>query len=94
VIEGRSSASAIADAIAATIRGLATPTPYHAWISVAMESDGSYGVPRSLICGFPVRTEDGLRHEIVGGLYLDAHGNQRIVENVAALEFEAVKMSV
>ena len=94
VIEGRSPASATADAIVATIHGLATPTPYHAWISVAMESDGSYGVPRGLICGFPVRTEDGLRHEVVGGLYLDGHGHRRIAENVAELEFEAVKMSV
>ena len=93
-IEGRMPPSAIAGAIAATIHGLATPTPYHDWISVAMESDGSYGVPRGLICSFPVRTEPGPSHSIVGGLYLDARGHRRIAENVAELEFEAVDMSV
>lgn len=94
MIEGRSPESATADSIVATIRGLATPTPYHGWISVAMESDGSYGVPHGLICGFPVRTEDGVGHSIVPGLYLGAEAQRRIAENVAELEFEAVKMSV
>ena len=59
-----------------------------------MESDGSYGVPRGLICSFPVRTEPGPSHSIVGGLYLDGRGHRRIAENVAELEFEAVDMSV
>ncbi len=94
VIEGRSPASATAGAIAATIHDLATPTPYHAWINVAMDSDGSYGVPRGLIFGFPVRTENGVSHEIVPGLYLGAEAQRRIAENVAELEFEAVKMTV
>jgi malate dehydrogenase len=93
-IEGRSPASAVAGAIVATIHGLTNPTPYHHWISVGIESDGSYGVPRGLICGFPVRTEDGLSHSIIGGLPLDAHAQERIAQNVAELEFEAVSMSV
>jgi malate dehydrogenase len=94
VVEGRASAPAIAGAVAATIRSLTTPTPYHDWFSVAVESDGSYGVPSGLICGFPVRTEDGLGYSIVQGLYLDAHDHRRLAENIAALEFEAVDMKI
>ena len=94
LVEGRASPPAIAPAIASTIRALTTPTPYHDWFSVAVESDGSYGVPRGLICGFPVRTDDGLSHSIVQGLYLDAHGHRRLAENVAELEFEAVDMNI
>ncbi len=94
LVEGRASAPAIAVAVAATIRSLTTPTPYHDWFSVAVESDGSYGVPRGLICGFPVRTEDGLGYSIAQGLYLDARGHHRLAENVAELEFEAADMKV
>jgi malate dehydrogenase len=93
-INGHLPASAFAVAVAATIHGLTTPTPFHDWISVSCESNGSYEIPRGLMCGRPVRTEDGLTHEIVGGLYLDGHGHRRIAENVARIEFEAVEMNV
>jgi malate dehydrogenase len=93
-VAGRSSPSAVARAIAATIHDLTTPTPPHRWFNVSVESDGSYGVPRGLICGFPVRTDENLDQTIVHHLYLDAHAHRRVAENVAALEFDAVEMSV
>ncbi len=54
-----------------------------------MVSDGSYGVPRGLIFGFPVRTEDGINWSIVQGLYHEDHGVKRIAQNIAELEQEA-----
>ena len=40
------------------------------WHSMAVVSDGSYGVPEGLICGFPVTTDGQGRYEIVEGLEL------------------------
>ena len=45
-------------------------TPAGDWVSMAVCSDGSYGVPEGLISGFPCTTEDGV-YQIVPGLDID-----------------------
>jgi malate dehydrogenase len=54
VIEARGSSSAASAANAALdhVRDWALGTPEGDWVSMAVPSDGSYGVPDGLICGF------------------------------------------
>src|SRR6202171_1170130 len=53
---GSSSAGSAANAIVDTVRSLTADTVEGDWHSVAVCSDGSYGVEEGLICSFPVRT--------------------------------------
>ena len=55
--------------------------------SMAVVSDGAYGVPEGLICGFPCRIADG-RWETVRDLELDAFAEARFRASVAELEEE------
>ncbi len=72
IIEARGASSA-ASAASATIdaaRTWLTGTPEGDWASMAVRSDGSYGIPEGLIYSFPVTTSDG-DWEIVQGLEID-----------------------
>jgi len=62
------------------------------WTSMAVVSDGSYGVPEGLISSFPVRCADG-KWEIIQGLEIDDFSRERIDASVAELaeERDAVK---
>ena len=62
------------------------------WVSMAVPSDGSYGVDEGLISSFPVTTENG-SYEIVQGLEIDEFSQSKIDATVAELreEREAVK---
>ena len=64
---GSSSAASAANAVVDTVRSLTTPTPAGDWTSVCLPSDGSYGIEKGLIVGYPIRT-DGSQYEIVQGL--------------------------
>jgi malate dehydrogenase len=70
-----------------TVRSLTTPTPAGDWHSVAVCSDGSYGIEKGLICGFPVRG-DGTKWEIVQGLKHDSFSLERIDKTVGELKEE------
>ena len=69
-------------------------TPEDDWVSPAIVSDGSYGVPEGLISGFPVTAEHGT-WEIVQGLDIDDFSRERIDASVAELadERDAVGVS-
>jgi malate dehydrogenase len=56
---GLSSAFSAAHAAIETVRSLANDTPSGDWHSVALCSDGSYGIEKGLICGFPTATKNG-----------------------------------
>jgi malate dehydrogenase len=65
-----SAANALVDHVATWVGGRATaPGDWH---SMAVVSDGSYGVPEGLISGFPVTTDGQGGYEIVQGLELSA----------------------
>jgi malate dehydrogenase len=57
------------------------------WTSMAVPSDGSYGVPEGLISSFPVRCADG-KWEIIQGLEIDDFSRERIDASVAELSEE------
>jgi malate dehydrogenase len=84
---GASSAASAANAVVDTVRSLTTPTPAGDWHSVAVCSDGSYGIEKGLICGFPVRG-DGKKWEIVQGLKVDDFSQSRIDKTVGELKEE------
>jgi malate dehydrogenase len=69
IIEARglSSAASAANAVVDTVRALTTPTPPDDCFSVAVCSDGSYGIEPGLIYSFPMRS-DGAKWGIVPGV--------------------------
>ncbi|HEY8526242.1 MAG TPA: malate dehydrogenase [Acidimicrobiales bacterium] len=89
VIEARGSSSAASAANAAIghVRSWALGTPEGDWVSMAVPSDGSYGVPDGLVSGFPCTCKDG-RYEIVQGLDIDDFSRARIDASVAELASE------
>jgi malate dehydrogenase len=84
---GLSSAASAANAAIDHVRSWALGTPAGDWVSMAVPSDGSYGVPEGLISGFPVTCASG-RYEIVQGLEIDEFSRGRIDASVAELEGE------
>ena len=57
------------------------------WVSMGVPSDGSYGIPEGLICGFPCTCSGG-GYEIVPGLELEDFSRGRIDASVAELVSE------
>jgi malate dehydrogenase len=84
---GSSSAGSAANAILDTVRSLSADTAEGDWHSVAVCSDGSYGVEEGLICSFPVRTRSG-KWEIVQGVPLNEFGRAKTDASVAELKEE------
>jgi malate dehydrogenase len=89
IIEARGSSSAASAANAALehIYDWVHGTPDGDWTSMAIRSDGSYGVPEGLISSFPVRCRDG-NYEIVQGLEINDFSRERIDASVKELEEE------
>ena len=84
---GASSAASAANAAAEHMRDWVAGTPEGDWVSMAVPSDGSYGVPAGLISSFPCTTKDG-KWEIVPGLEVDTFSRGRIDASVAELAEE------
>jgi malate dehydrogenase len=84
---GASSAASAANAAIEHVRDWVAGTPEGDWVSMAVPSDGSYGVPEGLISSFPCTTEDG-RWSIVQGLDIDEFSRGRIDASVAELAEE------
>ena len=85
---GRSSAASAANATIAHVRDWLLGTPGGDWTSMAVVSDGSYGVPAGLVSSFPVRCCDS-EWEIVQGLPLNAFARSRVNVSVDELKSEA-----
>jgi len=81
---GASSAASAANAALDHVRDWALGSPADDWVSMAVCSDGSYGVPEGLISGFPVTTK-AREWSIVQGLDLDAFSQARLDATVAEL---------
>jgi malate dehydrogenase len=86
IIEARGSSSAASAANAAcdAVRDWVLGSPGDDWVSMAVVSDGSYGVPEGLVSSFPVRTSGG-SWSIVQGLEIDEFSQGRIDVTVAEL---------
>ena len=90
---GASSAASAANAAMDTVRSLITPTPAGDWHSVAVCSDGSYGIEKGLMASMPIRTISDGKWEVVQGLPIDAFSREKIDASVNELkeERDAVK---
>jgi len=84
VIEARGSSSAASAASAAIDHMGDWVSGNVDWVSMGVPSDGSYGIPEGLICGFPFRCTDG-EWEIVKGLEIDDFSRAKIDASVAEL---------
>ena len=89
---GASSAASAANAAIDHVRDWVFGTPRRDWVSAAITSDGSYGVPEGLVSSFPVTSRNG-RWEIVRGLPINDFSRVRIDASVAELveERDAVR---
>jgi malate dehydrogenase len=84
---GASSAASAASATTDAARDWLLGTPQGDWVSMAVVSDGSYGVPEGLLSSFPVTTKDG-DWTIVTGLEIDDFSRGRIDKSTAELADE------
>lgn len=89
---GFSSAASAANAVIDTVKNLTTPTKPGEFFSVAVSSDGSYGVPQGIMFSYPIRSsQEGW--SIVQGVTHSDFGKEKIAKTLAELleEKEAVK---
>ena len=86
IIEARGASSAASAASAAVdhVHDWLLGTPPGDWVSMAVPSDGSYGVAEGVLSGFPVTCANG-EHTIVPGLEIDAFSRARIDASVNEL---------
>ncbi len=94
IIEARGASSAASAASAAVdhVRDWMLGTPAQDWVSMAVPSDGSYGIAEGILCSFPVTCADG-NYDIVTGVDIDEFSRQRIDASVTELveERDAVR---
>ena len=84
---GSSSAASAASATIDAARDWLLGSAADDWVSMAVVSDGSYGVPEGLISSFPVTTAGG-DWSIVQGLEIDEFSRARIDASTAELAEE------
>ena len=73
---GLSSAASAANAAIDHVRDWVLGT-HGKWTTMGIPSDGSYGIPKDVMFGFPVTTENG-EYKIVQGLEIDAFSQEQI----------------
>ena len=81
---GASSAASAANAAVDHVHDWVLGTPEGDWVSMAVASEGGYGVPEGLISSFPVTCADGA-WSVVQGLEIDDFSRARIDASVAEL---------
>lgn len=79
VIEARgaSSAASAANAAIEHVRDWMLGTPEGDWVSMAVPSDGSYGIPEGVVYSYPCTTSGGT-YRIVAGLDIDEFSRARM----------------
>jgi malate dehydrogenase len=88
---GASSAASAANAVVDSVVSICTPTPPDDWVSLAVVSQGQYGVPEGLVFGYPVRSA-GTSCQVVEGITHDeaAQGRLRVTTDELVAEREEV----
>ncbi|AFZ66222.1 malate dehydrogenase [Deinococcus peraridilitoris] len=89
IIEARGASSAASAASAAIdhMRDWALGTPEGDWVSMAVPSDGSYGIPEGVIYGFPCTCSGG-DYQIVQGLDVNEFSRRKMDETYQELAEE------
>jgi malate dehydrogenase len=90
---GASSAASAANAAIDTVKSVDNPTEKGNCFSAAIASDGSYGVPKGLIFGYPLRTNLDGSVEIIQDIKINEFAQSKINSTTEELlsEREAVK---
>ena len=57
------------------------------WVTMGVPSNGAYGVPEGMVCGFPCICENGA-YRIVEGLDMNEEAQERLARTVAELDGE------
>lgn len=88
IIEARglSSAASAANAAIDHMRDWALGTNGK-WVTMGIPSNGEYGIPKDVMFGYPVTTENG-KYKIVEGLPIDAFSQERINLTLKELQEE------
>jgi malate dehydrogenase len=89
---GLSSAASAANAVVDTVRNLSNPTKEGDWFSVAVCSDGSYGIEKGLMFSYPIRS-DGSKWQIVQGIKLTDFSKAKITATENELKEEKALVS-
>src|SRR5947207_4239517 len=89
---GASSAASAANAVVDSVRSIIEPTAPGDWHSVALHSDGSYGIEKGLITSFPIRS-NGQKLEIVQGLNINDFSRSKIDATINELKEEREMVS-
>ena len=84
---GASSAASAASSAIDHVRDWALGTPDDDWVSMAVASDGSYGIKEGLVYSYPVRCVRG-EYQIVQGLSVDDFGRSKMAATEAELREE------
>lgn len=89
---GQSSAASAANGAIDHVRDWVNGRPADDWVSMAVPSDGSYGVKEGLMYSFPVTVRNG-RYQIVQGLDIDdfSRGRMTLTERELLEERDAVR---
>jgi len=87
-----SSAASAAKAIIDHLRDWIYGTPEGEYVSMAVRSDGSYGIEKDLIYSFPVTCKGG-KYSIVQGLEIDEFSREKMTISEAELKDEKVQSS-
>jgi len=88
---GSSSAQSAAQAIACHMRDWFLGTKPGEFVSMAVVSDGSYGIPKGLVFSFPVSIKDG-KYEIVKNLPISNFAQEKL--NITTQELEQERDTV
>jgi malate dehydrogenase len=90
---GLSSALSAANGAIDHVKSMVQGTPAGDWVSMAIVSDGQYGVPKGLIYSYPCTTDGKGGYNVVEGLTHDAFGQGKLSITLEELlkEKEAVK---
>jgi malate dehydrogenase len=91
VARGLSSAASAANAAIDHVRDWLLGTNGK-WVTMGIPSDGSYGIPKELIYGFPVTCSGG-EYRLVQGLTIDHFSRERMDLSLKELEEEATAVS-
>ena len=84
---GASSAASAANAALEHMRDWVLGGPEDDWLSMAIASDGSYGIPEGLVYSFPVTCKNG-NYEVVQGLDINEFSRGRMDATQKELEEE------
>ena len=84
---GASSAASAASAAIDHVRDWTLGTPEDKWVSMAVSSDGSYGISEGVVYSYPVRCNGG-EYEIVENLTVDDFSREKMDASNAELREE------